>query len=99
VAKTKNETVEAVEVAAVVDTAPAKVDPTARFKDAADELPIVTSLGLARVKGGYLVVQVKTQGDRVVEKELVEGDPVPRAVAHESLKIAIVKRLLFPRNE
>lgn len=55
------------------------------------ELPVVDALGLVKVKGGWTVVALKTQGDRVVGREVIRG-PEPRAVALEAMKLEFVKR-------
>lgn len=57
------------------------------------ELPVVDALGLVKVKGGWSVVAIKTQGDRVVGREVVRG-PEPRAVALEAMKLEFVRRFI-----
>lgn len=59
---------------------------------AVEELPIVTSLGIQRVKGGWVTVLVQTQGDSVVHRELID-EPHDLAMAWERFRIASVKKI------
>lgn len=60
-----------------------------------DELPVVESLGLVRVPKGWVAVLLHSQGDRVVDREII-GEPESRAYAVERLKIEIVRRFILP---
>ncbi len=59
-----------------------------------DDLPEVVSMGLAKAKGGWCVLLIKTQGYEVTDAEVLAG-PDPRAVAVERYKIESVRQL-FP---
>lgn len=56
-------------------------------------LPIVEALGLVKLPKGWSVVLIRTQGERVIEKEVLRG-PEPKAVALEALRLAFVRRFL-----
>lgn len=60
-----------------------------------DDKPLVKSIGLAKVRGGWCVVEVHSQGNNIVETDVVSG-PDPKHVAMDQLKIAVVRRLLAP---
>lgn len=59
-----------------------------------DELPVVDSVGWVRTKTGWTVVFLRTQGDRVIEKEII-APPDIRPIAHETLRRTVVHRLLL----
>lgn len=59
-----------------------------------DDKPEVTSIGLARVKGGWCVCLVKSQGHHVHDTEILSG-PDPRPLALERLKLMVVKKLFI----
>ena len=68
---------------------PKKTDP--------DDLPIGEGVVLVKTNKGYVVLVVKTQGERILDKEVHSG-PDPRAQANEQLKVAVVRYLLYPKN-
>lgn len=74
----------------------ARVTPTPVARQE-DDLPVFESIGLAKTPKGWVVVLQKTQGQRVLDTEILEG-PAPRAIVSEALKIAVVRRLLFPKG-
>lgn len=55
-------------------------------------LPVVESLGWCYAEGGWCVVLLKTQGDKVLERDILSG-PEPFTVAWERLKVDLVKHL------
>lgn len=78
---------------AAASSVPPKLRPMAASDDV-DDLPEIASLGLAKAKGGWYVVMIRSQGYKVVDTEILSG-PDPRAVAIERYKIDSVKQL-FP---
>lgn len=77
---------------------PRDVDPEkepVRPPPPAEELPIVESMGLAKApQGGWVPVLLHTQGDRVIEREILDARPEPRSVALERLKLSFVRRFM-----
>lgn len=59
----------------------------------AEDLPVVESITLQRTPKGWIVVILRSKGDRVVDKEIV-CEPQARAFANESLKIQVVNRFI-----
>jgi hypothetical protein len=59
-----------------------------------EDLPEVHSLGLSKVKGGWVLLVIKSQGTTIVDSEVVSG-PGPLSVAMESFKITAIKNF-FP---
>lgn len=57
-----------------------------------DELPIVESVGWVKQPRGWVVVFTKTQGDKVIEKEVV-SEPAPLSAAWEHLRVTVVRKL------
>jgi hypothetical protein len=58
------------------------------------ELPIVNAIGLAKVPRGWVVVKLQTQGDRVIDKEILT-EPEARVSALMDLRIAVAKNLML----
>lgn len=56
------------------------------------ELPIVESIGLQKTAKGHVVVLVKTQGDKVLDRELL-SEPGSQVLAMEWFKIQTVRRI------
>lgn len=97
-AKEKHKSTPVVEEPAPSVEAPPSTEPI-QLKDLApaapyDDKPEVTSIGLARVKGGYVVCLVKSQGHHVHDTEILSG-PDPRPLALERLKLMVVKKLFI----
>ncbi len=62
-----------------------------------EALPVVTTLGIAQTPTGQsVVVLLRTQGDKVVGKELLT-DPGPWAIAASQSQIEFVRRILVRR--
>jgi hypothetical protein len=63
----------------------------------APELPIVPSVGLARVDGGWVVVMLHSQGDEILEREILneDGKPMSQQSAHTLLRVAVAQRLIL----
>jgi hypothetical protein len=59
-----------------------------------DEKPVVKSFGIAKVKGGYCCVEIHSQGNTILETEILSG-PDPKPVAVERLKISLVRKLFI----
>jgi hypothetical protein len=75
------------------------VPPAPKLEDAPlpapfDDKPVVKSFGIAKVKGGYCCVEIKSQGNSILESDIVSG-PDPKPVALERLKIHIVRKLFL----
>lgn len=58
-----------------------------------EELPVVESITMQRTPKGWIVVVLKSRGDKIVDKEIV-CEPQPKAYATESLKIQVMNRLI-----
>lgn len=61
-------------------------------------LPVVESIGLAKVPRGWVVVAISVQGDKVVAREVVSKDPEPKAHAARRAMQEIVKAFMLPKN-
>ena len=59
-----------------------------------DDKPVVKSFGIAKVKGGYCCVEIHSQGNSILETEILSG-PDPKPVAVERLKISLVRKLFI----
>lgn len=57
-----------------------------------DELPIVDAIGWARSPKGWVIVALKTQGEKVLEKEIL-SEPSAFAIAWERLRVNVIHRL------
>ncbi len=60
-----------------------------------DEDPIVYSVGIARTSKGWVSFQLATQGNRVIDRELLDDSPTSRVAAFERLKIRAAQRFLL----
>lgn len=60
---------------------------------AVEELPVVESITMQRTPKGWIVVILRSKGDRVVDKEIV-CEPQAKVYASESLKIQVVNRFI-----
>jgi hypothetical protein len=60
--------------------------------DKVEDLPIIESIGFTKVKLGWTVVLIKSQGHEILDTEILSG-PEPKAIAMENMKLAVVKRL------
>ena len=59
-----------------------------------EELPVVLSIGWVRMGKDWVVLELHTQGTKVVEREaLFRGN---KSGAMNALRMAIVKKLLVP---
>ncbi len=56
------------------------------------ELPFVESLGIHKSPKGWVVVWLKTQGDKVLERDVL-SEPGGRSLAMERFKIETIRRL------
>lgn len=63
-----------------------------------DELPIVETTGLVEIKGGWVAVLIKTQGQKVLETEILNEDdkPLPFQHACNTYKVDAAKRFIAP---
>jgi hypothetical protein len=66
------------------------------LKTTPTELPLVESLGWCRLDKGWVVVSLTTQGDRVVDREVL-CEPMSLANARLELQVQVVRRLISPR--
>lgn len=57
-----------------------------------DELPVVDAIGWARSPKGWVIVHLKTQGEKVLEKEVL-SEPSAFAIAWERLRVNVIHRL------
>jgi hypothetical protein len=57
-----------------------------------EENPILITIGLARIKGGWSAIKLHTQGDKVIKAEM--ADPEQRVIAFETFKIWSVKEFM-----
>lgn len=62
-----------------------------------DDKPIIKSIGLAKVKGGWCVVYITSQGNNILDNEIVCG-PDPKPIALEQMKLAIVRRIFLAQE-
>ena len=62
-----------------------------------DDKPIIKSIGLAKVKGGYCVVWIQSQGDRILDTEIISGPDI-KPIALERLKISVVKKIFLEES-
>lgn len=62
-----------------------------------EDLPEVLSLGLQKVKGGWCVLLMRSQGWKVLDAEVLSG-PEDYAAAATRFRISAIKEL-FPRTE
>jgi len=62
------------------------------------ELPILTALGWERTAQGWVVFRVRVQGNRVIEKTVVDG-PDTQMVAKERFKVAVVNNIFHPKAD
>jgi hypothetical protein len=74
-------------------TVPPSLRPLATTDDP-DDLPEVVSMGLAKAKGGWCVLLIRSQGYNILDTEVLSG-PEPRGIAIERYKIESVRQL-FP---
>lgn len=63
-----------------------------------DELPVVTSISLTEVKGGWVVLLIKTQGREVIDTEVLNEGAKPQPFAHAKDKYIVesVTRFINP---
>lgn len=64
----------------------------------ADDLPIVTFLGMHKTPKGYVVIRIHTQGRRVVDEEVMTEGPVSRMEAENTLKVECVKNFIWAKD-
>jgi hypothetical protein len=72
--------------------------PTEKPKEGEKELPIVESVGLAPSGRGWVVVTLTTQGDRVIDREVVSVDPEPKAYAARRAMQEVIKQFVVPER-
>ena len=65
---------------------------TKKKQEESQELPIMTTLGFKKQGGLWYVIELKTQGDKVVDVKLSEGDT--KAIALEAFKIKAANSFL-----
>jgi hypothetical protein len=66
---------------------------------AQEDLPVVDLVGLAKTPRGWVVVEVRIQGDRVLEKEVVSKDPEPKGYAAKRCMIHVAKTFAVPEGD
>lgn len=73
-------------------------NPVLKPKAPHDELPVVTSISLTEVKGGWVVLQIKTQGQAVIDTEVLNEGAKPQPFAHamDKFKVESVKLFIQP---
>jgi hypothetical protein len=59
-----------------------------------EEPRVVESIGFEQTPKGWVVLVIKTRGDRVVSKDLA-GEPAGKSTASEFLKMTVAKRLIL----
>jgi hypothetical protein len=57
-----------------------------------DELPVVESVGWVKQARGWVVVHLKTQGDKVIEQEVL-SEQSTLASAWERLRVSVITKL------
>lgn len=57
-----------------------------------DELPVVEAIGWVKQPRGWVVVHLRTQGDKVIEREIL-SEPVSLASAWQQLRVGVITRL------
>jgi hypothetical protein len=57
-----------------------------------ETLPIVTALSIVRCPGGWQVLTLKVQGDKVISREATQADVY--AIAREAFRIKAVKEFM-----
>jgi hypothetical protein len=57
-----------------------------------DDLPEVRSIGMARVKGGWVALSIVSQGKDVLETEILAG-PDMKLIIMEKVKLAVIRNL------
>ena len=65
---------------------------TKKKQEEQGELPIMTTLGFKKQGGLWYVIELKTQGDKVIDVKLSEGDT--KAIALEAFKIKAANSFL-----
>lgn len=58
-----------------------------------DELPILESIGWVHLPKGWIVILTRSQGDKIIEKEILT-EPESRSVAAERMRILMVRKVL-----
>lgn len=61
-----------------------------------EELPMVESLTWRRTPKGWVVILLRSRGDRILETETLH-EPQAKAYAAEQLKVAVVTRLILAK--
>ncbi len=62
------------------------------------DLPIVHAIGLVQTRGGWTVVELRTQGTAVIGQEILEGN-LSRVAAHNAVRVAVARYLLAPPGD
>lgn len=64
-----------------------------------DELPVVETTGLLEVKGGWVAVLIRSQGQKILETEILNEDDKPTAFGHavNTYKVDAAKRFIAPQ--
>jgi len=62
------------------------------------ELPELPSIGMHRTPKGWVVYKLVTQGDRVIQREMLTSEPMPRVHAENVLRVENVKAFMSTRG-
>jgi hypothetical protein len=73
---------------------PLKIESPGKY----DDLPEIHSVGMAKVKGGWVALDIVTQGLKVVSTEIIAG-PELKPIIMEQVKLAVVKRLFLEKTK
>jgi len=65
----------------------------AKAKAKKEELPVITTIGIFKTGSGWRFTKLKTQGDKVVEREETDHDTL-RAYCFDELKVQAIKTFM-----
>lgn len=66
--------------------------PKAAREEENEDLPVVEAIGWVRQPRGWVVVHIQTQGDKVINREVL-SEPSSMASAWERMRVSVITRL------
>ena len=66
--------------------------PKSMHAENTDDLPVVDAIGWVKQPRGWVVVHIQTQGDKVVNREVL-SEPSSMASAWERMRVSVITRL------
>jgi len=60
-----------------------------------EDLPIIYSVSLVKVRAGWVVLGITTQGQQVLESEVLTDGAVNKPEAENMLRVAVARRFLY----